>query len=361
MMHRQTLRSVTRRTAPADVESLSAYFHQSFSTSTYFQADEPAPSDKPFNVRSKSLAAADKIKNLVGGQTRPAPAPRSNPGATGPKIVDIKSLPRGGLRGRGGFRGRGGASAGASAGGAGGGPNRFAGASRGNAARGGRGGASARGRRGNAVRKGRKKGEEGEEGDRKDRRFDQGHAVEPEAQAFMDTMRYGVTTTFNPSVTTKSLEGHFPAVPSGQHGALASVHQSLAALGGGNRVGLPDEHTPKDNARDLHTTKFRYFSDVESKDRVEAHLQARYKTDKQQVLPADEHVRKVVWEQAVLGKHEAPQFADAKNSTQIARNWQLRNETWQPREASIFEAKVASLLERAKPKGGAKQQQPKKA
>jgi len=217
------------------------------------------------------------------------------------------------------------------------------------------------------VGKGRKKGEDGQERDRKKgRRFDEEEEepLEPEAQAFVDTMRYGVTTTFNPSVTTKSLEGHFPAVPSGQHGALASVHQSLAALGGGDRVGLPDEHAPKDNARDLHTTKFRYFSDVESKDRVEAHLQARYKTDKQQVLPADEHVRKVVWEQAVLGKHEAPQFADAKDSMQIARNWHLRNETWQPKEASIFEAKVASLLERAKPKGGAKQQQqqpPKKA
>jgi hypothetical protein len=176
----------------------------------------------------------------------------------------------------------------------------------------------------------------------------------------MDTMRYGVTTTFNPSVTVESLEGHFPAVPSGQQGPLASVHHSLAALGRGDRVGLPGEHTPKDNARAFHQAKFRYFTDIGSRDRTDAHLKERYKTDEQQILPADEHVRKVVWEQTVLGKHEAPQFADAKNAPQMARNWQLRNETWQPREASIFEAKVASLLERAKPKGKVKPQ-PKKA
>ena len=366
-MNRHAFRSVSRRARPAEfdqaTQTLSSYFRQ-FSTSTQLLADEPNPSRPNPSVRQQSRAAADDIRALANKGPRPtAQQTDSNPSSQQPKVVDVKSLPRGGLRGRGGFRGRGGVSGrGGAQGGAGarsGSPNRFSG-SRG--AFRGRGQARGRGRGGKAGGK-RKPGEEEDEEGKIKRKpmVDDADIIEPSQQAFMDAMRFGVPTTYTPSLTRESLALHMPPVASSSNPRAPAIHQSLSTLGTADRVGVPGELPPTMYALDLKEGGVRYFADVESKERTEAYLQQKRREEAQAkatgdapvevnndriISDAEDAIKKVVLDEAVAGQHQAPTFAT--DPVAVSRNWHLRAETWGSKETKAFEDKLTSMLERNK-------------
>lgn len=372
-MNRHAFRSVSRRTRPAEVDhatqTLSSYFRQ-FSSSAQLRADEPNPTRPNLSARQQSRAAADDIRVLAGNAGARQPAQQTDANAQQPRVVDVKSLPRGGLRGRGGFRGaggfrgRGGAPGGA--GGRGGAANRFSG-SRG--AFRGRGQARGRGRGGKAG-KDRKKGEEDEQDEGRNRRqptLEEADIVEPSQQAFADAMRFGVSTTYTPSVTLESLAVHMPNVASGASTGFAAVHESLSTLGTADRVGVRSELPAAMYALDLKETGMRYFSSVEDKERTEAFLQqkrreqAEAKADggapvevssERIIGDAEDAIKKVILDEAVAGQHQAPTFTTDPVST--SRNWHLRAETWGAKETKAFEDKLKGLLEKGKARQKAK-------
>ena len=168
-------------------------------------------------------------------------------------------------------------------------------------------------------------------------------------------------------MTLESLAPHMPAVASSYNNQVASVHQNLSALGTADQVGHPAGLPPTMYARDLKVSGLRYFADVESKERTEAHLQQRRagaaefklgegvpeEVNTARIIgDAEEAVKKVVLDQVVAGRHEAPKFTTDPLAT--ARNWHLRSETWGPKETKAFESKLASLLSRGAPAGKAK-------
>jgi hypothetical protein len=177
-------------------------------------------------------------------------------------------------------------------------------------------------------------------------------------------MRFGITSTFTPSVTPESLAPHMPAVAATSGPRTAAVHQSLSALGTADHVGIPGEFPPTMYALDLKERGIRYFADVESKERTEAYLQqerlkeAKAKAEAEGseapveasneriISDAEEAIRKVVLDEAVAGKHAAPEYAT--DPVSIARNWHLRAETWRTKETKAFEEKLKSMLEKSK-------------
>ncbi|KAF4125113.1 hypothetical protein GMORB2_3952 [Geosmithia morbida] len=376
-----------RRARPADLDQatrtvvqMSPYFRQ-FSTSPYFLADEPASRNSsdsaPSPARQRSQANVNEIKSLAANrpaQTGGAIPPQQQ---QQPKVVDIRSLPRGGLRGRGGagFRGsRGGAGVRGGRGSAsrptGDGSSRFAGQS--GARGGGRGGAARgaqRGRKGGrgasaqgAARR-RKQGGEGEEDGarsfRDDRYVDESELVEPSEHALEQAMRFGVETTYKPELTRESLAREMPAVPSSSTGPAARIHESLSALGTADRVGRPAGLTPAMYALDLKERGLRYFADTESRQRTEEYMQ---RVRREKALAAgkdesaiatdpiirdlDEEARKAILDGAVAGRHDTLEYAT--DPVGISRNWHLRSETWGPKERKAFEAKLSTMLAKSK-------------
>ncbi|KID60413.1 hypothetical protein MAN_09946, partial [Metarhizium hybridum] len=123
-MNPLAFRSVCARARP-EVQrtgyALKNYFRD-FSTSQSLAADEasaPTPPSQP-SVRQRTRDAASEISSLVkrgrggsrgssrGGGSSGQRQAAQPPAGSGPKVIDVKSLPKGLSRGRGGFRGRGG-------------------------------------------------------------------------------------------------------------------------------------------------------------------------------------------------------------------------------------------------------------
>lgn len=173
-------------------------------------------------------------------------------------------------------------------------------------------------------------------------------------------MRFGTPTTFQPSLTPGSLEAFAPAVPTSEAGRKAAVLQSLSVLGAADPVGTPQDLQAGSYVADLEAHGVRFFADVRSKEAARQHLQhlQRKQQDAQAdkgggegdkepvaVSDAEESVRKVIFEQAVLGEREKTAFATAPVG--IARAWHLRAETWTKKDVDKFESKLASLVGKA--------------
>lgn len=173
-MHRHAFRSVCSRTRPEleqASDALQSCIRQFSTTQLQAAADDNGPAGNSNNstpsLRERSRTATNEINSLARARS-PMRGGKSPSGPVGgPRVIDIKSLPRMAFRGRGGVRGgltrgrggfvpRGGA--------VGAGPSRFAGASRGPRGRGGfgargggRGGFTGRGGRGGGgARQGKK-------------------------------------------------------------------------------------------------------------------------------------------------------------------------------------------------------------
>ncbi|KAL7808999.1 hypothetical protein V8C44DRAFT_359488 [Trichoderma aethiopicum] len=412
-MSSQSLRSIYRaRPELAQAgQALRGYFRQ-FSTTQSQLNDEAPPTNNNSNssnnnsnggsgsgnarptARQRTRAAASEINALVKDRSGAQEARNTTSNAAAPaqpRVIDVRSLPRGGmLRGRGGLRGRGrtGPGAAAAAGAGTGAPraaspsgNRFAGAMRG------RGGAAGAGGRGRGRTGGRGGGGGGRgrtattkkpdgEGDSKagaagprGKRQDPFERMDPQEQQFDDAARFGTRTEYKPSLSKEDLAAFVPAAPSSTPEArLAAVMEDLAVLGArGDPVGVPQNLQAKSYAAEVEGNGgVRFFADGKAREAAERYLQeqrrekllaegkAEEEIPREPILQdAEEAVRKAVVESAVQGKHETPKFAT--DPVGIARAWHLRAGTYTQRDVERFEQKLVSLLA-VGGKGGVKTQ-----
>lgn len=415
-MNRQSLRSICARAGPEIHRTgcaLQNYFRE-FSTSQWVLESNDSPSDSnpsASSARQRSRAAASEISSLAkqknpSGTSQNSALPTAAPTTAQPRVLDVRSLPRGrGTRGR----GRGG---GAFRGGRGQGQigtahqsqspgaqsppltsgNRFsrpgvAGrgsfTARGSRGRGGRGrGASSRGgRAGRGRRFSRSDAPDG--GDDKDKRQldkknESAELMDVYEAQFDRDMRFGTTSSYQPSLTLDALADFAPAVPSGAMGRHASILASLSALGPTDPIGMPQDLPASSYAADLERAGLRFFADSKSRDAAEQFLQQKQQQQQQQeaktaadgqdnsssssssnnlldnkteggaavtrIQDAEESVRQVILDQAVEGKHEKMTFATAPVG--LARAWHLRAETWTKQDVDTFEKKLTSLVDR---------------
>ncbi|KAG5935924.1 hypothetical protein E4U53_000334 [Claviceps sorghi] len=357
-MNVQTLRSACARAKPEVQKTglaLNNYFRD-FSTSGSFTEDNTS-------VRQRSRAATSEINSFVKrGNSSAAARPLASQlaSASQPRVLDVRSLPRGlGTRGRGAFRGRGQGQTGAGAQGqrartqspASGPGNRFSRPGGGSGLGGGRGGrASRRGGGARAAPKGRrvKKVDSDETAKTFGKREDPFEVMDPDEEQFDREMRFGTTTVYQPSLTLDSLAAFAPAVPTSEAGRKATVLGNLCALGAADPVGTPQDLQAASYAADLEARGVRFFADSKARDAAEGHLrQEQDKADKKQdkdvvVSGAEESVREVIFEQAVRGQHEKMTFATGPAA--ISRTWHLRAETWRKSDVDKFERKLVSLV-----------------
>ncbi|KAL7908773.1 hypothetical protein GGI35DRAFT_480369 [Trichoderma velutinum] len=379
-MSSQSLRSVYRaRPELAQAgNALRGYFRQ-FST-TQSQLDEaPAdPNAKP-TARQRTRAAASEINSFVKNRTSAQGARNptdSSATPAQPRVIDVRSLPRGGmLRGRGGLRGRGtGTGAGAGRPSATGAPraaspsgNRFSAANRGRggstpgAGRGGRTGGRGGGRTGAGKGRAAKK-TDGEGGNKaagaagpRGKRQDPFERMDPQEQQFDDAVRFGTRTEFKPSLTKEALTTFVPATPATPEGRLATVMENLSILGGRtDPVGVPQNLQAKNYADEVQANGARFFADVKAREAAEQYLQDQRRekllaegkevpAEQQPIIQdAGEVVKKAILDQAVAGKHETPRFAT--DPVGISRAWHLRSGTYTQRDVEKFEKRLTTLL-----------------
>ncbi|GAB0131922.1 hypothetical protein EsDP_00000375 [Epichloe bromicola] len=377
-MNVQTLRSACSRARPEAQRTGVAFknYFRELSTSQSLAEDNaapPNPDSKP-SVRQRSRAATSEISSFVRKPGSPAKSqPSSSSGlqsasTSQPKvIIDVRSLPRGlGTRGRGTFggRGRGQGQTGAGTQNQGQNPraqspaygSRFsrpggANAGRGSSLRGGRGGrGGARGGGGRAAAtKGRRSSKDDADKDGKTfgKRQDPFEVMDPYEEQFDKDMRFGTKTTYAPSLTLDSLAAFAPAVPTSEAGRKATVLENLSALGTADPVGVPQDLQAASYAADLEAHGVRFFADSKAKDAAEKYLQqkegeAGEKKDDVLVSGAEESVRKVIFEQAVMGEHERMTFSTEPAG--VSRTWHLRAETWKKSDLDKFENKLTSLV-----------------
>lgn len=376
MLGRQAFRSITSRATPEIGQPLSNYFRQ-FSTSSRWEAEDSSNNkgaqgaSKP-SLRERTKASADEIRSISrtnrpeSGTNRFSGVPQA---AGQARVVDIKSLPRGGLRGRGrgrgGFRGRGGAAA--------------AGGSR---APGGTGKSVGRGR-GKRRGRGGRKGQEGEEGGGKglrgprERELDESDRVDPAEKEFDDYVRFGVTADYKPELTAESLAEYMPPVATGSGPKTSTILQNLSHLGTGERVAMPQGLQASNYAAAIQEGGVSFFADARTKAATEAYMQQKRHDEAvakaKEAAPegaepepvefnsepiikgVEESIKKVILDQAVAGQYEHPK--PAVDPVSISRNWHLRSETWGHKQTEAFQAKLTSLLAKAgkgEPKKAAK-------
>ncbi|KOS18936.1 hypothetical protein ESCO_000264 [Escovopsis weberi] len=372
-MPSQALRSACRArpqletalTGRALAAPLSGYYTRAFSTTR--------------GVRARAMAAAMQINNLVKNRAELTQLRSRNPnnnsgnnsghfgnGPAGvgerPKVVDVKSIPRGlgrgVLRTRAGLPGRAGASASAGAG------NRFSPGNRFGPRAG--GGGAGRKRTGG----GKARGKRGEDQDKaaagagpRGKRTDPFERLDAAEQAFDDAMRFGTRAAMaGPRLTLDSLAAFLPALPMAG-GRGATVLQSLSVLGTADPVGAPQGVQAGRCAAEVEARGVRFFADVGAREAAERYLQEKRMREAQEqgegkdggmvkgegrrvIGDAEEAVRTAIVERAVKGRFEEPRFAEAGDAVGLARAWHLRGGTWTTRDMVKFEQKIVPLLER---------------
>lgn len=173
--------------------------------------------------------------------------------------------------------------------------------------------------------------------------------MDPYEEQFDKDMRFGTKTTYAPSLTLDSLAAFAPAVPTSEAGRKATVLENLSALGTADPVGAPQDLQAASYAADLEAHGVRFFADSKAKDAAERYLQQQKedeagekKDDDVLVSGAEESVRKVIFEQAVMGEHERMTFSTEPAG--VSRTWHLRAETWKKSDLDKFENKLTSLV-----------------
>ncbi|UNI23481.1 hypothetical protein JDV02_009299 [Purpureocillium takamizusanense] len=393
-MNRQAIRSVCARARP-ELERSSYALRNYFSTSQWLATDDTTPNDpNPAPTRrQRTQAATSEITSLVrnNGPSTPRQWPRqaSGPESGQAKVLDVRSLPRGGFRGRGGFQGRGRGGA-ATAGRENTFTQRgFSPAEGDRPSRMDRDGFASRGLRGRGRGRGGLHG--GEWGDNlrdknadtdaeKDFQMDGNRAfnrnarkpkdpfevMDPAEEAFDNDMRFGTRTQYTPSLTLEDLAPFMPADASTSQGRAATVLQNLSALGTADPVGVPQDLQGSCYAEDLENAGVRFFADAKARDAAEAYLQKKRRDEAAKkareegvtmeesteriIQDADEAIRRVIFDKAVAGQYEKPEFA--ADPVGVSRSWHLRAETYTQKDIENFEKKLKSLMGAGAAAGG---------
>ncbi|KAM4058492.1 hypothetical protein HRG_006543 [Hirsutella rhossiliensis] len=157
-----------------------------------------------------------------------------------------------------------------------------------------------------------------------------------------------------------------PATPSTPAGCAAAALQNLSLLGPADPIGAPLDLQARSYAQDLEASGVRFFADANAREEAEAFLQQKRRdeaaaaaakeggdvaasgissSEERIIQPADETVRQVIVDRAIVGQHEAPQYAT--DPIGLARSWHLRAETYSQNDVDQFEKKLQSLLSKA--------------
>lgn len=181
--------------------------------------------------------------------------------------------------------------------------------------------------------------------------------MDPAEQEFDNAMRFGTTTTYNPSLTLEDLAQFAPAVPTSAAGRRATVLQNLSLLGGSEQVGTPRNYHISDAAAQLSESGVRFFADASRKDAAATYLKSKPAAEGEggeagNVQAAEEAIRKTITEQAVKGTHESPKFAT--NWKEMMHSTFLRSETYKVKDMNAFEGKIAALAGKVEVKPAAK-------
>lgn len=200
--------------------------------------------------------------------------------------------------------------------------------------------------------------------------------MDPAEEALEQVVRFGTTEVFNPApVTAEALVDFMPTVPSASGSKSATVLENLQYLGTGDRVGTALGLQASGYGERLQQSGLLFFADPETKAGLEQAMQEKryddavteaYLNTAEDEEPApvernnevimmdgvEESIKQVILNKAVAGQHEA--IKQASDPVGVARNWHLRSETWSEKETNLFEAKLTSLLNKAKPQPRAK-------
>ncbi|OTA64163.1 hypothetical protein K449DRAFT_381107 [Hypoxylon sp. EC38] len=343
--------------------------------------DDP---NKP-NGRQRAAAAVDELIATVERTvsfSKQTLAPKSGPSlpqtqAQRSNVINVKSLPRGGLNGtgfrrlnlsntggstdrsasgpniiRGGFRGRGQ------------GPTTTTSSSfgmRGPRPQGREGGGvsfnrddrprRARGSRaggGSGGRRRRRYGEDREDGKKRDEE-EKSQGMEPRVKAYLDQKEMGTTMAFNPSLSLESLTGWGPAVAtSGTPFGQGEIVMRQARILGGGQHFHPQYLMPPDDIRAGYRDGTGIFvpPSEEAKQWTKQVLK-----DKPIVAPPE--VKTAILEDALLGKYDGPKYADPKDTVGTIRSYVKRDGTWNVQAERRIEEKVSTLLPASRPTGQA--------
>jgi hypothetical protein len=197
--------------------------------------------------------------------------------------------------------------------------------------------------------------------------MDESDLVEPAEKEFDDYIRFGTRTNYTPSLDAESLAEYMPPMASKSAKKTATILQNLSYLGTTEHVATPQGLQASNYAAAIKRGGAEFFADVESRRAAEEFLQkkrydkavAKAKADAPEgtepapvemntepiIKDVEESIKKVILEQAVAGKYEAPQAPT--DPVSISRNWHLRSETWTEKETDAFQAKLTSLLAKA--------------
>lgn len=361
-MHRQALRSVCLRARQDISRNVSTTINsiRTFTTTqSLFEDKAPGPrasNSTPSSARQRGQAAASEVRSVVknssktsGAAGRPDGSYFQKAAASGdaaPKILSVRSLPRGGLtRGRGGLRGRGGfqGQSGRPNSPTGTGTNRFAGAARG------RGGAFTRGKPRGGMRT-RKPGD-GKNAER-DRRADgfSGETIDQELAALDQVNRFGAVADFEPKID-QALMDLVPGGTSTPAARRAAVLKVLETLGSTDSTSVSSNIQISGYIAELEKSGVQYFADPADKQAVKEHLEEAAKAAGEgetsvKLGEVQESLKQLILDQAVLGKHEAPQYAEDTAGT--IKSQFLRSSSYRQREITQFEAKLNSILGKIK-------------
>ncbi|KAH8880061.1 hypothetical protein GQ53DRAFT_755400 [Thozetella sp. PMI_491] len=293
--------------------------------------------DKPQgSFRERSAAAASKLSALRPSVPKDGVDARSlrssSPAATpqGPKVINLRSLrvrkTPSGLPGRpGGFRPPRGP-------GAEGGPRT------GGPRTGGRPGFT-RGNRPTQQRRRRRKPEEAS-ADGEDKA-----GWSPEEQTILNRSEQGVPTPYAPQTSLETLTGYGPAIASKfPQSQVERAMRAMRILGGGR----PFESSvvyddPDRRVRRLHAGKAPLFFDT---------IAQKEWLNKQGVVTprAFDQTRTAIVDATILGKYErlGPKYAQVGDTMGVVANYQGRLVNYRKKEMDMFNAKLESLLPKAK-------------
>ncbi|KAK3393789.1 hypothetical protein B0H63DRAFT_459220 [Podospora didyma] len=345
-------------------KSISWQTYTSFSTTTSNLDDAPRPPPHSSNSRQRSEAAASRLGELrrpsapMRGGTAPPPSqrfvramPSVLPNADGPKVFNLRSL-RGTLRGRGGgVDGAGPPRRFPLAGAAAGGEDSFRSARpegagftpRGRGRTPGRGAArGGRGRGRGGARRGRK------DGGANNFKDDQSKMrISPAEQELINRVEQGEVTSYTPSVTSATLLGYGPAVSTDASiGKVETALRTMRIMGGGRAFNADDGVTADAKEamrRYRHEKKPLFLNSLAEKAWIES-----VKPHDLRIKAPEEATKRAIVDMAVLGKYEAPVFADVTDTMGTLASYHGRDSSYKNSDISEFTAKVRALLPKQK-------------
>lgn len=170
--------------------------------------------------------------------------------------------------------------------------------------------------------------------------------MDDELEALDTVNRFGAVTDFVPKVDS-TLSDLVP-VAGGDNPATrrAAVLKTMSSLGSADGVALSAHLQPSGYTEGLEKHGVQFFADPTDKEAVQKHLEGLEGEEKVEMGEVEDALKKVILDQAVLGKHEAPKFAT--DTAGIVKSLYLRSNTYRQQDVALFEKKLMSVLSKVK-------------